>query len=127
MQINNFLYLLIGVTALSCSSAPQVTLQVTNPMQQERSDAIILLSRGEISRWLDIPLGQLPVLTDLQGEYIPSQADDVDGDGHWDELFGLTNLEGSGQQKIVVKFISTDSYPEFPVRTNLHLDVGRRL
>lgn len=125
MQINNFLYLLIGVTALSCSSAPQVTLQVTNPMQQERSDAIILLSRGEISRWLDIPLGQLPVLTDLQGEYIPSQADDVDGDGHWDELFGLTNLEGSGQQKIVVKFISTDSYPEFPVRTNLHLGDAR--
>lgn len=125
MRITNLIYLFVGLSALSCSSAPEVTLQVTNPMNQERNDAIILLSRGEISRWLDIPLGQLPVLTDLQGEYIPCQADDVNGDGQWDELFGLTNLAGSDQQKIVVKFISADSYPEFPARTNLHLGDAR--
>ena len=69
-------YLLLVLLATSCNSAPEATLQVTNPMNQKRSDAIILISRGEISRWMDIPADQLPVLTDLQGAYIPCQADD---------------------------------------------------
>jgi len=114
-------YLLLVFLAISCNSAPEVTLQVSNPMNQERSDAIILLSRGEISRWLDIPEDQLPVLTDLGGEYIPSQVDDLNGDGQWDELFAMTTLEALGKQTIVIKFVLPADYPEFPIRTNLHL------
>jgi len=114
-------YLLLVLLAVSCNSAPEVTLQVSNPMNQERSDAIILLSRGEISRWLDIPEDQLPVLTDLAGEYISSQVDDLNGDGHWDELFAMTTLEALGKQTIVIKFVLPADYPEFPIRTNLHL------
>jgi hypothetical protein len=125
MRINNLLYLFIGLTALSCHSAPEITLMVTNPMNQERSDAILLLSRGEISRWLDIPLGQHPLLTDLTGDFIPCQADDLDGDGNWDELFGLTDFEGSGQKKVSVTFLLPDRYPVFPARTNLHLGDAR--
>ena len=121
MRKSTILYLLLGALTISCSSTPEVTLQVTNPMDQKRSDAIILISRGEISCWLDIPADQLPVLTDLQGEYIPSQVDDVNGDGQWDELFALTTLEAGGHQKIVIKFLLPADYPEFPARTNLHL------
>jgi len=114
-------YLLLALLAISCNSAPEVTLQVTNPMNQIRSDAIILLSRGEISRWMDIPADQLPVLTDLQGDYIPCQADDLDGDGQWDELFALTTMEAKESRKIVIKFVLPEEYPDFPERTNLHL------
>ena len=121
MHRNIFFFLLTGILAISCSSAPEVTLQVTNPMNQMRSDAIILLSRGEISRWFDIPGDQLPVLTDLQGDYIPCQADDLDGDGRWDELFALNTMEPKASQKIVIKFIPPEEYPVFPDRTNLHL------
>jgi hypothetical protein len=94
-------------------------------MDQIRNDAIILLSRGEISRWCSIPIDQVPVMTRPDGTPIPCQADDLDGDGNWDELFGLTNIEGLGQQKIVVKFISPDNYPVFPDRTNIHLGDAR--
>jgi hypothetical protein len=90
-------------------------------MKEKRNNAIILISRSEISRWVDIPADQLPVLTDQQGEYIPCQADDVDGDGNWDELFSLYNFEKSAQEKVVIKFVSPEDYPEFPVKTNLHL------
>jgi hypothetical protein len=125
MRINILLCLFMVATAISCSTAPEVTLQVTNPMKQERSDAIILLSRNEISHWLDIRIDQLPYLTDLQGDYITCQADDVDGDGNWDELFGLADLDGLGQRKITIKFISPDSYPLFTARTNIHLGDAR--
>lgn len=121
MPRNFFVYLLTGILAISCSSAPEVRLQVTNPMNQMRSDAIILLSRGEISRWLDIPGDLLPVLTDLQGDYIPSQADDLDGDGQWDELFALNTMESKASQTIVIKFVLPEEYPVFTDRTNLHL------
>jgi hypothetical protein len=125
MRTNKLLYLLICMITLSCSSPSEVTLQVRNPLDQKRNDAIILLSRGEISNWCSVPADQLPVLTSLDGSAIPCQADDLDGDGNWDELFSLTDLEASGQQTIVVKFTEKDRYPEFPARTNIHLGDAR--
>jgi len=121
MRITILFSMLIGLLTISCSSSPEVTLQVNNPLNQKRSDAVILLSRGEISRWVDIPADQLPVLTDMDGTYIPSQADDVDGDGLWDELFAMANMEAKETFYITVKFILAEEYPEFQVRTNLHL------
>lgn len=121
MRITILSSMLIGLLTISCSSSPEVTLQVNNPLNQKRSDAVILLSRGEISRWVDIPADQLPVLTDTDGTYIPSQADDVDGDGLWDELFAMADMEAKETFYITVKFILPEEYPEFQVRTNLHL------
>jgi hypothetical protein len=80
-----------------------------------------LLSRGEISRWIDLPPDLLPVLKDQKGVYIPCQLDDLDNDGKWDELFGLTDMDPSGQINITIALVSTENYPSFPIRTNLHL------
>jgi len=121
MRKTSILYLLMGLLTLSCSSNPEISLQVTNPLKQKRSDAVILISRGEISGWTSIPDGLLPVLKDIHGEFIPCQADDVDGDGQWDELFALSNMEAGAQQRISVEFISQEEYPVFTARTNLHL------
>ena len=121
MQRSFIICLFVGILTLSCSSNPEITLRISNPMDQMRSDAIVLLSRGEISGWTTIPENQLPVLKDSQGNFIPCQADDVDGDGYWDELFALTDLEADGSQSILLSFISPDEYPVFPARTNLHL------
>ncbi|MCK4879237.1 MAG: DUF4861 domain-containing protein [Bacteroidales bacterium] len=121
MRKSTILYLLLGVLTISCSSTPEITLRVTNPMDQKRSDAIILLSRGEISGWTTIPENQLPVLKNPHGDFIPCQADDLDGDGNWDELLGLTDLEAAGHQNILLGFVSPEEYPVFPARTNLHL------
>ena len=115
--------LLVLTFMLACSgeTSPEITLQVSNPSDQARTDATLLLSRGEISRWIDIPTDQLPVFKDLTGEYIPCQVDDIDGDGQWDELFGLTNLGSSATVTVVIAFVSPEQYPTFPSRTNLHL------
>ncbi len=121
MRKNIMFYLLTGLLASSCSTVPELSLQVSNPLDQQRSDAIILLPRAEISQWLDIPDDQLPVLTDQQGAYIPCQADDVNGDGQWDELFALCNMEAKASLNMVLKFVLPADYPEFPPRTNLHL------
>ncbi len=110
---------------LSCNPDKEITLQVYNPMDQTRNDAIVLLSRGEIEGWISVPAGQWPFLKDPAGNYIPAQVDDLDGDGTWDELFALTNLEAGAQQKISLGFTPAENYPEFPIRTNLHLGDAR--
>ena len=115
--------LVILVLLLACSrgSGPEIALQVSNLSEYPRPDATLLLSRGEISRWIEIPSDLLPVLKDLSGEYIPCQVDDIDGDGQWDELFGLTDLGPSASTTVVIAFLSPELYPTFPTRTNLHL------
>jgi hypothetical protein len=121
MRINTLLSLLCCLTLFSCSSPNEVTLRINNPLDQPRNDAAILLTRGEIDKWCNIPEGRVPLLTTLDGTSIPCQADDVNGDGSWDELFGLTDLEASGQRTLVVKFILPGDYPRFPARTSIHL------
>ena len=121
MQRSFIICLFVGILTLSCSSNPEITLHISNPMDQTRRDAIVLLSRGEISSWTSIPELQLPVLKDARGEFIPCQADDLDGDGNWDELFALCNLEAKESKKIILSFMSPEKYPVFPARTNLHL------
>lgn len=125
MRLKNFVYLALGLLTLSCSSGPEIVLQLSNPMNQERQDAILLFSRGEIEGWTTIPENQLPFLKDLGGDLIPCQLDDLDGDGQWDELFGLCNLEADEMLKIKISFVDQDNYPVFPARTNLHLGDAR--
>jgi hypothetical protein len=121
MRTFSFLALTAILLLTSCGKSPEFTLQVSNPSDQARTDATILLSRGEISRWIDIPSDLLPVLNDIKGEFIPCQLDDLDGDGQWDELFGLTHMDPSSHVNVVISFVEEDMYPSFPVRTNLHL------
>jgi len=118
-------YLFLLTLMISCNSNSGIMLQVHNPMEQMRSDAIILITRGEISGWTTIPANELPVLKDLQDSFIPCQADDVDGDGSWDELYAITDLEAGAHQKIILEFIPAEEYPKFPARTNLHLGDAR--
>jgi hypothetical protein len=116
------LFVLFILLLSSCgTTSPEITLQVSNLSDHFRSDATLLLSREEISRWMDIPSDLLPVLKDLTGEYIPCQADDIDGDGQWDELFGLCDLGPSAPMTVVITFVAPGLYPTFPIRTNLHL------
>lgn len=83
------------------------------------------MTRGEIARWVEIPRGELPLLVKSDGTPIPSQPDDVDGDGSWDELFALTDMEAGESLNITVTFLTPEAYPRFPVRTNLHLGDAR--
>ena len=119
------LSLCLGWGMLSCSPDKEVMLRVYNPLDQPRTDAIILLSRGEIERWISVPVGQWPLLKDPSGNPVPSQVDDLDGDGVWDELFAMTDMEAGEHRKINLGFIPVEDYPEFPVRTNLHLGDAR--
>ena len=110
----------------SCNPGDDMVLQFTNPLDQSRENAAILLTSDEISGFTEIPADKLPFLIDGSGNAVPCQADDVDGDGRWDELFALMDLEPSEQKKITLGFIDPAGYPEFEARTNLRLGAADR-
>ena len=106
----------------SCVQEPEISIRVENPLDTGREDARILITRNELSNHrAGIPEQELPLLSDREGNPVPCQADDVDGDGRWDELFALTDL-GPGEQKtFILSFADSASYPSFDVRTNIRL------
>ena len=125
MRIPTFLILIIAYLATSCNSKQEIVLQVTNPLDQQRNDASIVLTRGEITDWIEIPSGKVPVLTLENGIHIPCQLDDINGDGEWDELFAIVDLKPSDQKNILLTMISPEEYPAFNVRTNVRLGANK--
>jgi len=122
MKPHQFLFVFFALFILSCNpTQKEIRIEVTNTMAQTRNDAIILLSRQAISSWTEIPAGQWPALKNGAGEFVPSQVDDLDGDGEWDELFALINMEPSSQKIVNLAFLSPEEYPTFKTRTNLRL------
>ena len=122
MKPFHFALVLLALLTLSCNSPQkEIRIKVTNTMDKSRKDAIILLSRSAISGWTEIPSGQWPALKAGAGKFIPSQVDDVDGDGEWDELFALIDMEASSQKIVTLVFLSAEGYPTFKTRTNLRL------
>ncbi len=121
MKPFRLLFVLLAFAASACTPKGDIILQVANPSDQQRDDATLLLSKGEISNWIDIPGETLPLLLDDKDTPLPCQADDVDGDGVWDELFAPLSLAPKEQKKLSLRFVDPAEYPEFETRTNIRL------
>ncbi len=114
-----FFLVLIAVLTAACTSEPKYEIVLTNTSEHPAIDAGILIPRTMLEAALQPEQELQPVLTDVEGANIPLQADDLDGDGIWDELFIVTDLE-SGEEKIAtLAFRSPENVPEIKIRTNL--------
>jgi len=121
--MRKLIYLLFIVFAglISCSESKQITFE--NSLDLDRPDETIILQRGDLESKLgEIQSGLAPVLKNA-GEAVPSQVDDLDGDGQWDEL--VVNLDFTALQTITldVELVALDSYPAFEKRTNVRLGI----
>jgi hypothetical protein len=119
------LIFLLTLGLAGCQKPPEIRLHVRNPLDQFRKDAIVLLTRSSIDQWMDLEDGVLPMLYGPTGDPVPCQWDDVNGDGAWDELFALTDLEALGQKTLTLRPVASDQVPAFQWRTNLRLGANR--
>ena len=110
---------LVGFTAC----AKKNTIQLTNPLAVDRLDETIILSRAEVeARSGIVPKGFAPILQ-LKGQNVPSQADDLNGDGKWDELVFTIHFKASETISLEMKNVALSAYPEFEKRTNVRLGI----
>ena len=111
--------LLVGFSACAKKNA----LKLVNPLAVDRPDETIILKRADVeSKFGVVPEGFAPILK-LKGHNVPSQADDLNDDGKWDELAFTINFKASETISLEVENVAVNAYPEFEKRTNVRLGI----
>lgn len=114
---NSVLSMIILVAAITGCSKDKIYV-VSNNGSEPVTDLAHVLNRSVVNNYLaDSTTEVKPGVRDENGTWLPSQCDDVDGDGKWDELAFLCSLKAGESKKVV--FEIPDSLTEFPKRTNI--------
>jgi hypothetical protein len=77
----------------SCSGGNSNQITVTNPVDMERTDELVVLKRSDIeAKTGAIPAGRYTLVM-LNNQPLVVQYDDMNGDGNWDELAFLYHFK----------------------------------
>jgi hypothetical protein len=114
--MRTYWFLLISILLFSCEKETKFT--VTNPLNVERTDEVIILTKAELAQKVQLKAGLLPVFELKNDRILSSQVDDLDGDGNWDEVVLLVDFAANEFLEIEVDFVPENEYPEFEKRTN---------
>ncbi|MCD8165648.1 MAG: DUF4861 domain-containing protein [Bacteroides sp.] len=115
--MKKILLLFLLTTCMACHQGEKMTsVTLYNPTDRERVDESFVMKASELTP--PAP-GMVPLLKTPEGVYLPSQPDDTDQDGAWDELAFICTLPPSETVKLSVEWVHPEDYPEFPVRTNV--------
>lgn len=103
----------------SCEEVvPPYVMEIESGIAQ--TDVPITITRADIDARIVLENSESMISANLNGNLIPLQYDDWDGDGVWDEVFGLMNLQ-QGLNKLSITPAGQEAVSEVPIRTNLHL------
>jgi hypothetical protein len=102
---------LMGCKAQQDKTAATITL--SNNSGIELSHKAVILKRSAIDKTDSKNFPLLISKTDT----IPSQVNDLDGDGKWDELFIVTNFSAKEKKTVQLKWVK--DAPKFPIRTSV--------
>ncbi|MBN1144435.1 MAG: DUF4861 family protein [Bacteroidales bacterium] len=115
---SNSLFTLVILFILLTGCSKDKVYVISNSENEPVTDLAYVLNRSVVNRFLADSTTELkPGVRDESGTWLPSQCDDLDGDGRWDELAFLCSLKAGESKKVV--FEIPDSMPEFPKRTNI--------
>ncbi len=112
--------LLAVVTLLSCKQEDRISF--VNPVPEDRSDEVVVLTREQVAAKVEIKEGFLPIFR-VGEETLPSQVDDMNRDGKWDEVAVLLSFKANEEKSAVLEMIPENEYPAFEKRTNLRLGI----
>ncbi len=112
--------ILIILGIVSCSNQGQLQINVKNTDNQSYADDPVVIKRSDLESRLNIKDDDQSVLVvNYKGDTIPSQTDDTNGDGHWDELFFLSDFKSNQTKTFFLNAVAEEDIPEFTPRTNV--------
>ena len=120
MKINLILLFLVSAVLFSCEK--ETVISVSNPLDVSREDEVIVLSKAQIEANRLSVENKLPVFKS-NGQVVPTQPDDTDGDGNWDEVAVLLSFEANETVELDLNWVPENEYPEFEKQTNLRLGI----
>jgi hypothetical protein len=113
--------LIIMLSIASCEPVEKVLISITNPSDLLRQDEPVVIHRDTLESWgLKFNVTKLPVVS-IAGEIIPSQVDDLNLDGKWDELYFLVGMKGNESLQAEVTLVQQKDLPVYQKRTNVRM------
>lgn len=110
--------------ALACTAdreTGQTSLTIQNPTDTQRPDELVVLTRNELESRLGEFGDSLTVLVYDNETPVPSQVDDLDKDGQWDELAFVYNLSPNQEVSLTLRTAPQSEQQNFEKRTNVRL------
>lgn len=124
MKIRIIFLVLIASFLFSCGKKASFTFK--NPLNVDRTDEAIILTRKQIAAKITVKEGFLPVFIIDGNSMVPSQVDDLNNDGNWDEAVVLLDFKAGETKLVEINQVEADNYPEFEKRTNLRLGIVQK-
>jgi hypothetical protein len=118
-------FLLSGIVACSGSSKNESVIIITNPGDKAIADELIVFTRADVEVVAKNKNGgalaknDYVLLTDTKGQPVLVQYDDVDGDGSWDEMAILANIDPKGQLEWVASIAKSPATIKAKVRAHV--------
>ena len=100
---------LLGTTSMAMTAQETITVSVSNPSKQERTDQPVVIALKEYG---DVR----SALVTTDGKEIACQLDDLDQDEEYDELCFLANLKGKEQRQYSVTLYHEGEPRPYPAR-----------
>jgi hypothetical protein len=118
------LFIICAVILMGTAAFPKNnSLVLTNPLTVDRPDETIVLKRTDLEAKVGVvPDGFAPILK-FKGQNVPSQVDDMNRDGKWDELAFTVSFKASETLSLDVVIVAIAGYPVFEKRTNVRLGI----
>jgi len=104
----------------SCSSGIG-NLEFKNPLPYHISDAGVTLKREDLAAHFRIPENKIPLILCKSDTTLVSQANDLNGDHVWDELFIMADYDSMENKEVQLKFVDPKRIPSYKIRTNIRL------
>jgi hypothetical protein len=93
---------------------------VQNPSGVSRKADAVVISRLILKDLISIPEKKVAALY-INDKLIPSQLDDLNGDGQWDELAFQVDMERNSELEVRVKWFSAENTPVCPTKVHAGL------
>jgi hypothetical protein len=114
--------ILIAATLTTECKPVKHEIVLKNDTNLARVDEPIVISRTDLEKHLGkISYGFVPMILSTDGDLVPSQVDDLNGDGNWDELFMLVNLPEESTITYQISLVDSELLPKFTQRSNVWL------
>lgn len=119
--MKSIVFLITILFFMGCKNEKPADLTITlaNNSNMELSQKAVSIKRNFLDRVGDQT--GFPLLTEGM-DTIPSQVNDLDGDGQWDELFLVTDFGANEKKSVQLHWV--ENTPQFPVRTSVRF--GKR-
>ncbi len=124
MKYNTYLSLVVPfILVLTSCSSDTCTFVITNNSELDRTDEPVVIKRSEITNKTRFSDDNLLPIVFFNNKPIPSQVDDINQDGSWDELAFTLNISANESKTVTVQYVKNSEYPAFSKRTNVRFGV----